>query len=110
MKRMHAALISLLLGAATVAGVFALERTVSLGPSTPDASKSIAVRQAQLDQVAAQIRALRKASPPRLAAAEKKQSAPAQVLYVRASAPTTAAAGEREDEQEHEGEGGGFDD
>ena len=110
MKRMHAALVSLLLGVATIAGVFALERTMSLGPSTPDASKSIAVRQAQLDQVAAQIRALRQAGPPTLAAVQPKQAAPEKVLYVRSASPTTSSAGERETEQEHGDEGGGFDD
>ena len=110
MKRMHAALVSLLLGAATLVGVLALSRTVSLGPSTPDASKTIAIRQAQLDQVAAQIRALRQSRPPTLATAQRKQTTPEQVLYVRAPAPAATLTGERDSEQDHESGGGGFDD
>jgi len=116
MKRLHAALISILLGAATIAGVFALANTVKLGPSKPDPSRAIALRQAQLNQVAAQIRALRKASPPKLAAVPRKQTAPAaeQVIYVRASAPATTSVSRHDDEGDGslsatEG-GGGFDD
>lgn len=113
MKRIHAALVSLLLGIAAIVGVVALERTVALGPSTPSASSAISIRHARLDQVAAQIDALRRSGPPTTTARPKPAAPPEQVIYVRAPSVAQANAAERELEHELELEGeseGGFDD
>jgi hypothetical protein len=105
MRRTHTALVSLMLGVATVAGVLALERTVALGPSAPDAASSISMRRARLDRVASEIEALRRAAPPAAKAVRTPQSPREQVIYVRA-APLVRAHGS-EHESEHELEDAG---
>jgi hypothetical protein len=109
MRKPHALAVSLMIGAATVAGVFALNRTVSLGQtaSTPTPTTTIAARQAALDRAEAQIAKLRASRPPALPDRPTAVSAPTpRVVYVRApQPPAVSGGGEREAEGEHGEEG-----
>lgn len=104
MRPINAVIASLVLGAAAVAGVFALSRTVALGPSQQDATKTIAVRQAQLAQASAELQAIRKAHPPALPAATRPRPRAEQVIYVQAPAPPATTTVRYDDERESESE------
>ena len=119
MTRMHALVISALLGLAAVAGIAAVGRTVALGQGSAKtvSEATIAARSAQLDRAEAALRAARLKRPPALPAvpvSTRARSAPAvQVVLVR---QTTVGAVQHEEARdddryrEHEAEGGGFDD
>jgi len=67
MNRMHALIVSLAVGVAAIAGVFALGHTLSLGNQAHAATDSqIARRTAQLDRYEASLRAALAARPPKL--------------------------------------------
>ena len=87
MRKPHALAVSLMIGAAAVAGVFALNRTVSLGQtsSNPSATTTIAARKAALDRAEAQIAKLRASRPPSLPERPTAVRAAApRIVYVRA--------------------------
>ncbi|MFN8222277.1 MAG: hypothetical protein U0R50_03400 [Gaiellales bacterium] len=107
---LHAAVASLILGIATIAGVVALSRTLALGPSRTDATKAIAVRQSQLARASAQLRALRKSGPPSLPPVTRKREPAEQVIYVRGPSPRVTTAYRDDDYGESEHEGGELDD
>ena len=115
MKKGHALLIALLIGAAALAGIVAATRTAQLGRSShpPKVSPAeIAVRNRALDRTRANLHKLLAEKP---AAGPARPAAAQRVVYVR-PAPrivtiNRAHSGEREAEGAgHEGGGGGFDD
>ena len=106
MARKHRFSIVVLLGAAVVAGFFALSRSVQLGiASKPAPTAQVSARARSLDRLEAQLRhqlaALPKAAPKAQPVATR--SAAPGVLYVRSAAsPVSASHG---DDGEHSSEG-----
>ena len=106
MARKHRFSIVVMLGAAVVAGFFALSRSVQLGvASKPAPTAQVSARARSLDRLEAQLRhqlaALPKAAPK--AQPAKTPSAAPGVLYVRSTAsPVSASHG---DDGEHRAEG-----
>ncbi len=122
MKRSHAVLLALLLGAAVVAATFAVMTTTSLGMSAKAAapavsSTQIAARNHKLDKTEAALRhALKKKSPalpklPKRVAAQPhvvqvSSSGPAQPVAAAPSAPTSQPSSSHETEPSDDGGGG----
>jgi Tfp pilus assembly protein PilN len=105
MARKHRFSIVVMLGAAVVAGFFALSRSVQLGAaSKPASTAQISARARSLDRLEAQLRrqlaALPKAAPKAQQVATR--SASPGVLYDRSTAPVMAPHG---DDDEHSAEG-----
>ncbi len=106
MARKHRFSIVVMLGAAVVAGFFALSRSVQLGAaSKPASTAQVSARARSLDRLEAQLRrqlaALPKAAPKAQRVATR--SASPGVLYVRSAAsPVSAPHG---DDGEHGTEG-----
>ena len=106
MARKHRFSIVVMLGAAVVAGFFALSRSVQLGvASKPNSTAQISARARSLDRLEAQLRhqlaALPKAAPKAQPVATP--SAAPGVLYVRSTAsPVSSSHG---DDGEHSTEG-----
>lgn len=112
MKKHHALVLSLLLGAASVAGVVALTRTVALGQASPTTPTSqLQQREASLDRARRDIARLDANVPPALPPATAPATAGApRVVVVRATASSTApqwdddeGRGEEHEAQESEG-------
>lgn len=115
MKKRHALGASVLLGAAAIAGMLAVTRTVQLGQaSSTTPASSLEARAAALDQAETQIRRLDASVPPALPPrTSSTTAAQSPVAYVRA--PSIAGAEEEwEDEEggeaEDHGDGGHDDD
>lgn len=119
MNRTRALILSLAVGLAAIAGVFALGQTLSLGASARSANAAqVARRTAQLDRYEASLhRALARKAPalPPLptseAAGTSRATAPVRVVYHRPPpvvVVTHRAGGDEGDE--HEAEGGEEDD
>ncbi len=119
MKRAHATLIALLVGAAALAGTVAALKTVRLGQaaaSPQTTSAEIARRTRTLDRSEAALKQALVRKPPALPPLPKAAPAAQRVVYVRPKPIVVSArrAGGEEDEHEdgehgeHEGEG--FDD
>ncbi len=111
MSRKHLFAVVVLLGAAAVAGLLAVTRTVDLGTAATSASATqIAARSRSLDQLEASLRRSLAKRPPVVASTKRAAaSLPAQrTVFVRAAAPSVGTAtAEHEDEQdgnEHESE------
>ena len=108
MARKHRFSIVVMLGAAVVAGFFALSRNLQLGAaSKPASTAQVSARARSLDRLEAQLRhqlaALPKAAPKAQQVATR--SASPSVLYVRSTAsPVSASHG---DDGEHGDEGHG---
>ena len=107
MARKHRFSIVVMLGAAVVAGFFALSRSVQLGAaSKPTSTAQVSARARSLDRLEAQLRqqlaALPKAAPKQPVAAP---SASPGVLYVRS--PAAPVATSHGDDGEHGGEARG---
>ena len=108
MARKHRFSIVVMLGAAVVAGFFALSRSVQLGAaSKPASTAQVSARARSLDRLEAQLRhqlaALPKAAPKAQPVATR--SASPSVLYVRSTAsPVSSSHG---DDNEHGAEGHG---
>ncbi|MGL6278442.1 MAG: hypothetical protein ACRC50_02660 [Gaiella sp.] len=102
MRKPHAFVVSLMIAASVVAGVFAVTRTVSLGQaSKAPAQTTLAQREAALDRAETQIAKLNASVPPRLPAGPTRTLAetPVRVVYAAAPpAPTAAAEGEDDDD------------
>jgi hypothetical protein len=99
MHRKHLFLLVVLLGAAVVAGLLALTRTVDLGqPATASTGSdpAIAFRLKELDRFELSLRQ-------QLAKAEAPAAAAPKTIYRRAAAPASRAAGSSEHEHEDEG-------
>ena len=109
MARKHRFSIVVMLGAAVVAGFFALSRSVQLGAaSKPASTAQVSARARSLDRLEAQLRhqlaALPKAAPKAQPVATR--SASPSVLYVRSTAsPVSASHGDDGDDGEHGAEG-----
>jgi hypothetical protein len=85
MRKTHALAVSLMIGAAAVAAVIALNRTVSLGQnSTPTPATTIAARKVALDRAEAQIAKLQASRPALPDRPPVVQTAGPAVIYVRA--------------------------
>jgi len=109
MARKHRFSIVVMLGAAVVAGFFALGRSVQLGvASKPVPTAQVSARARSLDRLEAQLRnqlaAL--AKTPREAKPVATRSASPGVLYVRSPASPVAAAHGDDDEHDAEAHGG----
>ena len=100
----HALVLSLLLAAATVAGVVALTQTVALGQATPTTSTSeIERREAALDQARQDIARLDASVPPALPpSTASAPTAPQPVVVV-----STSSAGDDSEwnDDDHDGDG-----
>ena len=99
MHRKHLFLLVVLLGAAVVAGLLALTRTVDLGqPATASTGSdpAIAFRLKELDRFELSLRQ-------QLAKAEAPAAAAPKTIYRRAAAPASRAAESSEHEHEDEG-------
>lgn len=113
MKRGHALLVSLLIGAAAIFGIVAASHTLALGRASRRptiSSAQIAAHDRALNQTEAKLRRMLAQRQP-AAAASATTPAPHRVIYVR-PAPhivTVHRPGGGEHEAEA-GEGGGFDD
>jgi hypothetical protein len=127
-KRSHALLLAILLGAAALAAAFAVLTTTSLGMSAKQPSAvsdaQIAARNAKLDKAEAALRRALEKKPPALPKLPKHASAPGvraagssghaqTAMAVPAAAPTVVASSS-DDGGSHESEpediGGGGDD
>ncbi len=121
MNRTRALIVSLAVGLAAVAGVFALGQTVALGNATSStADQKVAQRTRQLNRYEASLRKALAQKPPALPAVPRAGSA-GSALQVAAGTPTASVASVRvvyhrpppvvvikhraggEDETEHEG-------
>lgn len=109
MKKNHALALSLLLGAAAVAGVVALTRTVALGQSSPATpTAQLEQREAALARARRDIARLDASVPPALPPATTTAAAAPRVVVVRTAAAGTARQWEEdegwedEDHAEHE--------
>lgn len=128
MKRSHALLLALMLGAAAIAAAFAVVTTTSLGMSATRPSAvsdaQIAARNAKLDRAEAALRRALEKKPPGLPKLPKHRSAsavrvvgssgPVQTgMAVPVAAPTVVASSSDDGgtpESESEDNGGGGDD
>ena len=120
MSRKHLFAIVVLLGAAAVAGLLALTRTTTA--ATQSSNTQIAAKSRSLDRLEASLRrSLAEQPPARPTSGQATASSAPRTVYVRPTAATQAATGEREDEQgdddrsyeqaqEHEYESEGADD
>jgi hypothetical protein len=117
MSRKHLFPIVVLLGAATIAGLLAVTRTVDLGTAAQSASGAeIAARSRSLDRLEASLRRSLASRPPALPSRSSAPSSSLRTVAVRAgAAPAPTFAGEweddhgrrgHEDESEHEEHGG----
>ncbi len=109
MSRKHVFVIVVLLGAAAVAGMFALTRTTSA--ATRATSMQIAARSRSLDQLEASLRRALAEQPPALRTAPSTDgSSTPPTIYVPSTTPQLehedAGSGDDEhaDEDDHEGE------
>jgi len=126
MNRMHALIVSLAVGVAAIAGVFALGHTLSLGNQAhATTARQVAQRTAQLDRYEASLRAALAAKPPKLppvpaprisgASSQSSVSAPppsapaVRVVYNRPP-PIVVVKHRAGGEHEAEAQGGGADD
>jgi hypothetical protein len=94
MNRTRALIVSLAVGTAAIAGVFALSHTVALGnQANAKTDRQVAQRTAQLDRYEASLRRALAKKPPKLppVPAAGSTSAPAQSV-VGAAAPAAPAA------------------
>jgi hypothetical protein len=113
MKRGHALLISLIIGAAAIFGVFAATHSIGLGRSSARptiSTAAIAAHNRALDRTEANLK--RVLARNQVARPTPAGTAPQRVIYVR-PAPhiVTLHHGGHESDGEHEGDdGGGFDD
>ncbi len=109
MARKHRFSIVVLLGAAVVAGFFALSRSVQLGvASEPAPTAQVSARARSLDRLEAQLRHQLAVLPKAAAKAQKvaTRSTSPGVLYVRSPAsPTSASQGDQGDDGEHSTDG-----
>jgi hypothetical protein len=109
MARKHRFSIVVMLGAAVVAGFFALSRSVQLGAvSKPASTAQVSARARSLDRLEAQLRhqlaALPKGAPKAQPVATR--SASPSVLYVRSTASPISASHGDDGEHSDEGHGG----
>jgi hypothetical protein len=110
--RTRALVLSLALGLAAIAAVFALGRTLSLGDQASAANdRAVERRTAQLDRYEASLRKALAQKPPALPPLEQvdgnsglQSAAPARVVYHRPPpiVVSSRTAGEHENEAEHE--------
>jgi hypothetical protein len=121
MNRARALIVSLAVGLAAIAGVFAVAHTVSLGnQSHASTNAQVARRTAQLDRYEASLRKALAQKPPSLpplptttAATNLQSAAPVRVVYHRPPPiviTTKRTGGEHDGEHESDSEGGGADD
>jgi len=108
MARKHRFSIVVMLGAAVVAGFFALSRSVQLGAASKQASTAqISARASSLDRLEAQLRrqlAALPAAAPEAQPAATRSTSPG-VLYLRSPAsPTSASHGDEGDGGEERAE------
>jgi len=94
MNRMHALIVSLAVGAAAIAGVFALGHTLSLGNQAhATTDRQVAQRTAQLDRYEATLHKALAQKPPKLPPVPAAKAASAPLLSaVSAPAPSVPAA------------------
>ena len=109
MARKHRFPIVVMLGAAVVAGFFALSRSVQLGAaSRPASTAQISARARSLDRLEAQLRrelAALPAAAPEAQPAATRSTSPG-VLYLRSPAsPSSASHGNEGDDREESAEG-----
>ena len=104
MSKAHVTLISLLLGAAVVLGVFAAIRTTSLAAErSSTGSESIAARQQRLDSAEAQLRRALARRPPALRATSSVSGRTApRVMFVRSPSIAVTRASSDEHGEEYE--------
>ena len=99
----HALVLSLLLAAATVAGVVALTQTVALGQATPTTSSSeIERREAALDEARRDIARLDASVPPALPPATASAPTTPQPVVVLSTSP--AGDDSEWDDDDHDGD------
>jgi hypothetical protein len=111
MKRRHALLVSLVIGAAAIFGTYAATKSVRLGRTAqPVISRAqIAARSSALDRTEAALHRILAQRPADAAAA--RRSGPRRVIYVRpAPHVVTLHHHGSDDESERESEGDRFDD
>lgn len=101
MKRIHSALVALLLAAAAAFGLFAAARTASLGASSNVSDAQVQARAKRLDRFERQIKTLEAKRPPALPALPAKTLAPRPRL-VAPPASAILASSRGDDESEHE--------
>ena len=94
MNRMHALIVSLAVGVAAIAGVFALGHTLSLGNQAhATTDRQVAQRTAQLDRYEATLRKALARKPPKLPPVPAAGSSSAQMQSaVSAPAPSVPVA------------------
>lgn len=103
MKRLHSALIALLLAAAAALGLFAVARTNSLGAASNVSGTQIQARARRLDSFERQIRTLQAKRPPALPALPGKITAPLPPPPRLVAPPAPAIlASTHDDGNEHE--------
>ncbi len=105
MSTRHALGVTILVGAAAVAGMLAVTRTVQLGEAADTSPASLDARAAELDQVEAQIRLLDASVPPTLPPGSSTPTTDAAtgVVYVRAtSAESSEDRDDHEDDEAHD--------
>jgi hypothetical protein len=123
MNRSRALILSLGVGVAAVAGVFAATSTISLGSEAKASTdKQVAQRTAQLDRYEASLQKALAKEPPRLpamqtgtaAAAGVQTTLPARVVYRRAAPVVVGQTAGSDEEYEHEDDeyehGNGYED
>ncbi len=99
MKRIHSAVVALLLAAAAVFGLFAAARTASLGASSNVSDAQVQARAIRLDRFERQIKTLEARRPPALPA---KTLAPPPPRLVAPAASVLLSASRSDDQSEHE--------
>ena len=103
MSRTHLFVVVVLLGAASIAGLLAVTRTVDLGTAaTPASNTQISARMRSLDRLEASLRRSLAEQPPALPTRRPAAdpSAP-RTVYVRSAAAARASTGEHDDDDEH---------
>jgi len=108
MARSHLFVIVVLLGAAAVAGLLAVTRTVSLGAGAASASTSqVAAKERALDRLEAELRRALARRPPALPPVRTTAAAPSapRTISVRSSAPSAVPSAVRHEDGErwHDG-------
>lgn len=100
MNKRHALGVTILVGAAAVAGMLAVTRTVQLGEAADTSPAALEARATELDQVEAQIRLLDASVPPAVPPRSSTATVDAAtgVVYVRATSEDSS----EEDRDDHE--------
>lgn len=107
MKPIHSALVALLLAAAAAFGLFAVERTASLGASSNVSAAQVEARTKRLDRFERQIKTLETKRPPTLPPLPAKTSTPAPppprlVAPAASGIPTSSHGDDGYEHEDHE--------